>query len=254
MNLNTSEAIIEEKVFKIKLPKYLVLHIIPGILIFLFYILTAPWFVERGFQAAFALHLGFLFIGIPLEVGILVHVSKRNMETYDFRKILSYTNKLSLKEYIIYVVLFYAYYFIFIVAVMEPVSNNVFKHFFSWAPNWYLDRSTFLAGNPTTLIVLLSFALRFIIDGLLNPFVEELYFRGYLLPKLEKLGIFAPIINALLFSAAHLWQPYNFLLLFATVFPIYLIVWKKRSIYLSIIIHCSANFLSSLLLLIQFFS
>jgi uncharacterized protein len=40
---------------------------------------------------------------------------------------------------------------------------------------------------------------------------EELYFRGYLLPRLYRFGIWAPLINISLFSLYHYWTPWGVL-------------------------------------------
>ena len=38
-------------------------------------------------------------------------------------------------------------------------------------------------------------------SGIAVPVVEELYFRGFLLPRLSRLGIWAPILEMALFAA-----------------------------------------------------
>jgi len=47
------------------------------------------------------------------------------------------------------------------------------------------------------------------LNVILGPLVEELYFRGYLLPRLHRFGIWAPLINISLFAAYHLWKPWT---------------------------------------------
>jgi membrane protease YdiL (CAAX protease family) len=49
--------------------------------------------------------------------------------------------------------------------------------------------------------------LQVVSSGLVAPVVEELYFRGYLLPRIDRLGIWAPLIGALLFASQHVWTP-----------------------------------------------
>jgi membrane protease YdiL (CAAX protease family) len=38
--------------------------------------------------------------------------------------------------------------------------------------------------------------------------VEEMYFRGYLLPRISRLGAWAPLVNTVLFSLYHLFTPW----------------------------------------------
>ena len=38
--------------------------------------------------------------------------------------------------------------------------------------------------------------------------VEEMFFRGYLLPRISRLGAWAPLVNTVLFSLYHLFTPW----------------------------------------------
>ncbi len=60
----------------------------------------------------------------------------------------------------------------------------------------------------------LPLSFRFLIDGLVLPVVEELYFRGYLLPRGSCSGRSRSLVNAGLFTIYHLWQPFNYLTIF----------------------------------------
>jgi len=51
------------------------------------------------------------------------------------------------------------------------------------------------------------------------PRVEELYFRGYLLPRLGRCGRWAPLVNTALFSVYHVWQPWEFFSRLAALLP-----------------------------------
>lgn len=74
-----------------------------------------------------------------------------------------------------------------------------------------------------------------------GPIVEELYFRGYLLPRIAYLKGFAPLINALLFALYHFWQPYALFTVTLFALPLAYAVWWKRNVYLPIIVHCLTN-------------
>ena len=90
--------------------------------------------------------------------------------------------------------------------------------------------------------------LNLILNGLLAPVLEELYFRGYLLPRMEgAFGRAAPVFNTLLFSLYHFWQPQIYLTLFIALLPMTYLVWKTQSIRLAIYTHCGLNVLGALL-------
>ena len=103
-------------------------------------------------------------------------------------------------------------------------------------------------------MILLTLVMRLAIDGIAHPIVEELYFRGFLLPRLARFGAWCPVISALFFAMFHMWQPQNIPIIFLTVLPWMYLVWWKRNVYLSILIHCLGNSLGASAALFEFFS
>jgi membrane protease YdiL (CAAX protease family) len=85
------------------------------------------------------------------------------------------------------------------------------------------------------------FAAAFLINGLVGPIVEELYFRGYLLPRLSRFGRGAAVLNAVLFSLYHFWTPWQNLGRILGLLPWILTVQAKRSLKLSMAVHISVN-------------
>jgi hypothetical protein len=72
--------------------------------------------------------------------------------------------------------------------------------------------------------------------------IEELYFRGYLLPRMpEKLGGFTAISHSALFALYHTWTPWLFVTRTLAVFPLIDIVKRKENIWVGIIAHCLLN-------------
>jgi membrane protease YdiL (CAAX protease family) len=119
---------------------------------------------------------------------------------------------------------------------------------FSWVPEWFrVNRTTPELGS----YVALTLALNFLIRGLLVPFTEEIYFRGFLLPRMNRLGKFAPLVSAALFSANHLFTPWENITRMLAVLPFVHITWYKKDIRISIISHCTVNTLSCLVLLLS---
>lgn len=74
-----------------------------------------------------------------------------------------------------------------------------------------------------------------------GPMVEELYFRGYLLPRMTRYGRWAPLLNVTLFSLYHFWSPWSFLSRIAGVTPFAYAVWWKRNVYLGMAVHIALN-------------
>ena len=83
--------------------------------------------------------------------------------------------------------------------------------------------------------------------------VEELYFRGYLMPRLSPLKGWAPLVNAVLFALQHFLSPWQQLSIILGILPQVYLVSRKRNIYLGIIAHSLLNLLSAILLIMSIF-
>jgi hypothetical protein len=123
-------------------------------------------------------------------------------------------------------------------------------HLFSWIPDWfYLNTGSAEQNGPfieTTIMILgLVFA------GFIGPLTEELYFRGYLLPRLSRYGKWAPLLNVVLFIAYHFWQPHYLLTGIIATLPLVYFVWWKKNIYLGIGVHCFLNTFGWVVALVQ---
>src|SRR5262249_46854900 len=96
------------------------------------------------------------------------------------------------------------------------------------------------AGFPKAVLVPTLLAT-LATDGVINPAVEELYFRGYLLPRLPVAGWRAIPVSAALFTLQHYWQPWNWLLIFVLELVLTTLVVRLRCLRLGIVMHILAN-------------
>jgi membrane protease YdiL (CAAX protease family) len=80
-----------------------------------------------------------------------------------------------------------------------------------------------------------------LLNGLLGPVTEELYFRGHLLPRIDRFGAWAPVLNTALFSLYHFWSPWQVLVRFAGFLPMSWAAWRKRSFLVSMAAHILIN-------------
>jgi membrane protease YdiL (CAAX protease family) len=140
--------------------------------------------------------------------------------------------------------------------VFPPIDNYLIERFFSWLP----DRFFFMAEFTENLdqyslsSMLLVGILQLVIGAVPGPLVEELYYRGYLLPRISRLGKWAPLINTVLFSLYHftsLWQNPSRIIAFL---PMVYAVWWKKNVYLGIVVHCALIAFNSLGILALFFA
>jgi membrane protease YdiL (CAAX protease family) len=80
--------------------------------------------------------------------------------------------------------------------------------------------------------------------------VEELYFRGFLLPRMpEKLKGWSPLANSFLFAIYHTWSPWMIVTRTIALLPLIYVVQRKRNIYVGMIAHCLANLIDVIMMI-----
>ncbi|MDQ2717615.1 MAG: CPBP family intramembrane metalloprotease [Chloroflexota bacterium] len=227
----------------------LVLHLFPGLCVLAFGFLATHFVIQAGFPGTLALLLSALLIGTPLRLGYLLYQGKKQHGVFSLQGIVLYWGRMPWWQYLL-ILLPIMVYAIALEVLLSPVNSFPLTHMFWWLPPALLPSGAVTSLTTATLITAL---LAVLIDGIVVPVVEEVYYRGYLLPRLSRLGWLAPVVNVLLFTLGHFWQPYNYLLIFLLVLPeVYLVYWK-RNIKISILIHCTANTLGAVLTLVALF-
>jgi hypothetical protein len=85
-----------------------------------------------------------------------------------------------------------------------------------------------------------------VLSGLVAPIIEEVYFRGFLLPKMESLGVVAPMVNAFLFAIYHFYFPWNVPAILIGFTPIAYAVWATENLSIGMFTHILFNLLGVL--------
>lgn len=224
------------------MPKILFYHLYPGVIITLFFVLLAPIFVRQGWPPQLAMLISIPVIVTPM---LLLHlVAVRKAENVDcIMGLVPYREKLSTGKLIGYTLGLVVFAYV-VYGVTQPVNEVLTQKLFYWLPDWY--RVQDFQGFPRNIIIV-TLILNLLFNGLLAPVVEELYFRGYLLPRMKNLGKWAPLLNAVLFSLYHFWQPQIYLTLMIALLPMTYLTWKTKSIRLAIYTHCGLNLVGALI-------
>lgn len=223
----------------------ILLHLLPGAIATVVYIVTAPIATSLGYPTIAAIYVPMVLTVIVLEMGFLLYRGRQLNGKFTLKGVVTYREPVPVWQYIV-IPLGILVWGILSGAIVGLVDNLVQTSIFGGLPDWYLLRN--LQQLPqqyprATLTTIFVFAL--VLNGLTGPIVEELYFRGYLLPRLASLGHWAPLVNVLLFSLYHFWTPWQFLSRVVFLLPMVYIVRWKRNIYLGMIAHCAANLLGT---------
>jgi membrane protease YdiL (CAAX protease family) len=116
---------------------------------------------------------------------------------------------------------------------------------FAWLPDWFvapvpMDRVSEYSASAW-IVTLVAFGA---LNAIVGPVVEELYFRGFLLPRMSQFGRWAPFVNVVLFSLYHFWSPWQFLSRIAGVAPFAYAVWRTQNVWLGAAVHAALNTIS----------
>jgi membrane protease YdiL (CAAX protease family) len=220
----------------------IVLHLLPGILVLIFYLIVGPLVVRAGYPSVVAIMLAILFIMLPFELGLLLFVGNRRNKRTSLEGVVLYREPIPIWQYFIYVIPLVAWSFLVVGVLFPPVDKFIMSNLFSWLPDWFIIRNTpesMAAYSKNALLV--TYILLIIFNGIVGPIVEELYFRGYLLPRISRYGFGAVIINVVLFSLYHFFTPWGFFSRIVALTPMVWAVQARRNIYIGIFTHILVN-------------
>jgi hypothetical protein len=222
------------------------MHILPGLPIMLVYITLAPLGIKWGIPTIFTLTSAIIFALIPVQMGILLWQGYRIHGHLTLKDVIYFRQAISKKRATLDIIMILIWSIIVFAILSTPLRTYIIPRLFQWAPNWYTTIDSF-AGSPRILWA--TWFLLIVFGSILGPAVEELYFRGFLLPRMTQLGKWAPLVNAFLFSLYHLWSPWDLITRTIAVTPLSYLVAKRRNLYIGMIVHILLNLLSTLLLL-----
>jgi membrane protease YdiL (CAAX protease family) len=217
----------------------LLFHLLPGALITLIFILLGPWLRQNHLPPLLALLIPIFLVLIPVELGWLVFLGFRRNKKLSLEGIVLNRKPLQRKDYFLITpaLLFWS---ILIFMSMSRIDQAILNGLFGWLPDWF-QFDQFSPTDYSQPVLRITFVLFLVINGVAGPVVEELYFRGYLLPRIEYLKSWAPFINVLLFSLYHFFSPWQFFTRILAFYPLAYIVRWKNNLYLSMATHCLLN-------------
>jgi uncharacterized protein len=227
----------------------LALHLLPGVLITAFYFISAPIVMQAGYPPLMAILLAILFILIPFELGVLYYQASKQTGPISLNTVVLNRDILPVWQYFLLVPLLIGWS-AFIFTSLPSLDRAIIQTFFTWLPSWSTQTMSMaaLAQYPRP-ILLVTVIFAFAMNGIFGPLVEEMYFRGYLLPRIPASRMWAPLINVFLFSLYHFFSPWQNITRILVLIPMVYVVSWKRSIYLSILTHCLLNSLGMISML-----
>jgi hypothetical protein len=227
------------------LPTLLALFLVPGALMTLAFAVLAPDVESAGFPPLAALLVAIALVLVPIELGVLLRAGRGHDQR--ILSVVPYRRPMPLRDWLWLVPALVVLAFVGF-GVSMAFEPAVIDSLFGWLPDWFvrpvdIDRLTDFSRDAW----LVTLAAYLVLNGFIGPIVEELYFRGYLLPRMEWMGRWAPLVNVSLFSLYHFWSPWQVLGRILGLGPtVYAVRWKEN-VYLGMVVHCTGNILGIIL-------
>jgi membrane protease YdiL (CAAX protease family) len=230
------------------LVKSFLLHVLPGIFVTAAFLLLKPLLASTGFPPLLAFLIAVLLIGIPFMLGAMLNEGKKINGHFGLEGVVLYRQKVPWRTFaLVFVGAFVVLYLLIMLSI--PINSIIAERIFFWVPEWmFLDDQAQYEGYAKNELVLV-FTLHLLITGIILPWVEELYFRGYLMPRISRYEIWAPLIGGFFFGLYHVWQLFGFVGVVLLGAGLGYVVWWKKDIRLSISLHVFANALVRVFLL-----
>ena len=176
-----------------------------------------------------------VFVLIPVQLGYLYYLAKkRNNPGWSLEGVVVYDQPVSWSRHFIWVPAILAPTAI-IFAALEPISLRL---------ETLVGFSVFSKYETTGVSEVTGIALlaNILLTGILVPITEELYFRGYLLPRMpSRFGRLKPVAHSLLFSIYHFRKPWMIPVRTLGLLPLIYTTIHTRSVRPGIIAHCLVN-------------
>jgi membrane protease YdiL (CAAX protease family) len=232
------------------------LHLAPGVIFTALLVPATSLLESRGIDPAFALFGGIGLVLVPLELGYLTWYARRTTGSWSPLASVDYRERLSAGRVALEAGGLALWFLICLAVSIAVVDQWLAEELFSWMPGTLLD---FVAveenGDEVANVEVVALAVvAFAFNGIAGPLTEELYFRGHLLPRLERFGAWAPVISTVLFAAYHFFSPWRYAAIIIGFMPITRRAWRERSVQVSIAAHMTINMVTVTLLVAAAFA
>ncbi len=215
------------------------LQLVPGLVSLPVFAVLAWLLTSRGLPNMMALGLTILLVEVPVSWAIMRRrVRKETGGRFSLASAFPWHASVPWWQYPVIGLPVILFSTIMMLGVGPKIEHALLSRVFSWAPDWFVmsaDPSMFTEMSQTVLLAM--WGLSGVGMILVGGFTQELYSRGFLLPRTEQLGRWAPPLNAVVFSVFHLIAPWGWPAFFLLSLPWAYLVWWRRSIKIGLFCH-----------------
>ena len=109
----------------------IILHLLPGALATILFIITAPTLNSLGYPSNFAFLLVGLFVLVPFELGFLFYQGKKRNGTLSLNGIVFYREPMPTWQYVLLAAILLLYANFILVIAYPPIAQMLIKTLFS---------------------------------------------------------------------------------------------------------------------------
>jgi membrane protease YdiL (CAAX protease family) len=231
---------------QLSIPKVILLSLLPGAMVVIFDLLAAPVVESLRLPPLFTLFLGnALFIAL-FEFGYMLFQGRKLNGKLSLKGVVLYREPLPWWQYIVLVVVLLVWG-LGVGTVMAPLSASLREGAFAWMPSVFTtDPAALDPGQYSQGALAATVVVGLVFTGIAIPIAEEFYYRGFLMPRMSRLGWLAPVVNVLLWGLNHFFEPWNIVLFILIFLPVGFVVWWKKNVYVSTAAHIIANLMAVL--------
>jgi membrane protease YdiL (CAAX protease family) len=220
--------------------KSVFLHLFPGLLALAVFIWIARPVESLGYPSIMPWLISVSLTMIPFELGYLYYEGRRRNGRFSLDGVVLYRQPLKAGQVLLWTALTFLVVLILFI-LSGPVTNYLETVVFAWLPDWFVQDTGLEGGGFSKAALLLVNVASIFVFMIGVPIIEELYFRGYLLPRLAHLGIWAVVINAFLFALYHFTTPWGLVFRFLSALPLAYSAYRKQNLLPAIIVHFIVN-------------
>ena len=176
-----------------------------------------------------------VFVLIPIQLGYLYFLAKkRRNPAWSLEGIVLYNRPILWTRYFVWVpAILVPTALIFM--LFQPATESIKEYIGFDIFNGY-------QANTSSTVVEIVLIANVLLTALLVPITEELYFRGYLLPRMPRqFGRFGPIAHSFLFSVYHFDSPWMIPVRTLGLLPLIYTTVHTKNVRPGIIAHCLVN-------------
>ena len=209
----------------------IILHLLPGLAAVAVFALAAPPLARAGLPPVWGMFLAVLLAVAPVELAIIRRYGpiravvdlalprRRDL----LRRLLPASLGAALAP-----------------GLVQWAEPGLHRAVSAALPQWWRLEPQVGAGRGAwvDMVTVAGWLLTLVLVG---PVVEEVYFRGFLLPRIPAARPVAVVANAALFAMYHLWQPHTWLTVFVFAVVLAAVALRPRGVALAAIVHVTVN-------------